>query len=106
MDIDIKVNINKKLIDYAVKDYEYMMHHKKHRDTSVEEAFSNNSTKYKKLLRSLLGIIIFIGKTGLPEIKFRYDKNSFSIIYIKLHACYSMDFTKYYFSTQSYYGYC
>ena len=79
MNIDIKVNINKKLIDYAVKDYEYMMHHKKQRDTSVEEAFStnsNNSNKYKKLLRSLLGIIIFIGKTGLPEIKFRYDKNN------------------------------
>ena len=68
--------INKKLIEYAKKDYEYMKNYKKQRDTTVEEAYSpDKHTKYKFLLHSLLGIIISINDDGKLDIKFRYIKN-------------------------------
>ena len=66
-----KQTINNKLIEYAKKDYEYVKKYKNNKNNN--DLFNN--TFNKKLLRSLLGIIIYNHNEKL-NIKFRYDKNN------------------------------
>ena len=69
--------INKKLIQYAIKDYEYMKNYKTDRDVLVDKTFkslsSTDHNKYKKISRSLLEIVIYTDDSKNPHIRFRYD---------------------------------
>ncbi len=69
------MSINDKLIKHAIKDYNYVKHNIKNRNNIINN--SNNGNLNNKLLRSLLGIIIYYDNNDKKlNIKFRYDKTN------------------------------